>query len=121
MKIDLGMADDAVLAELGRRVERLRLERNITQEQLAREAGIARGTLVRLESGEPVRTTALLRILRALALLDHVELLVPEPLPSPIARLRLEGRQRQRASSSRSDDGQTAPWTWGDEPPTAEQ
>jgi Predicted transcriptional regulators len=96
------MTDASVLSEIGRRIERLRLERNLTQEQLAAEAGISRTALVRLESGKSGRTASLLRVLRALGLLDRVEQLVPEPLPSPIERLRLQGRQRQRARETRS-------------------
>jgi putative transcriptional regulator len=107
------MTDAVVLSEIGQRLERLRLERNITQAELARQAGISRRTLVRLEQGEElVGAAALLRVLRALGLLGQVEQLVPEALPSPIEQLRLQGRRRQRASGSKRDDV-AAPWTWG--------
>ncbi len=106
------MTDAAVLSEIGQRVERLRLQRNITQAALAREAGISRRTLVRLEQGEEgVSATTLLRVLRALGLLEHVEQLVPEALPSPLEQLRSQGRRRRRASGSKRDDV-AAPWTW---------
>ncbi len=39
------------LLELGKEVKRLRKERNITQENLARTAGISRATLSKLENG----------------------------------------------------------------------
>ena len=112
MKITSLMTDTAVLAEIGQRVERLRLEHNITQAELAREAGISRRTLVRLEQGEErVGAATLLRVLRALSLLEGVEQLVPEGLPSPIEQLRTQGRRRQRATGSKRDDV-AAPWTW---------
>ncbi len=115
------MTDTAVLSEIGRRLERLRLERNITQEELARVAGISRRTLVRLEQGEElVGAAALLRVLRALGLLEHMEQLVPEAPPSPIQQLRLQGRRRQRATGSKRDDV-AASWTWGDEPSPEER
>ncbi len=112
MKITPLMTDAAVLAETGSRIERLRLERNITQDALAREAGISRRTLVRLEQGEErVGASTLLRVLRALGLLERLDQLVPDALPSPIEQLRSQGRQRQRATGSRRDDT-SAPWTW---------
>jgi transcriptional regulator with XRE-family HTH domain len=115
MRITPSMTDAAVLSELGRRLERLRLERNITQETLATEAGISLRTLARLERGEEaVGATTLLRVLRALDLVDRVEQLVPEPLPSPIEELRSRGRRRQRATGEQRG-GATIPWTWDDE------
>ena len=112
MEITPLLTDAAVLAEIGSRIERLRLERNITQHALAREAGISRRTLVRLEQGEErVGAATLLRVLRALGLLEQVEQLVPDALPSPIEQLRSQGRRRQRATGSKRDDV-AAPWTW---------
>ncbi len=112
MKITFSLTDTAVFAEIGSRIERLRLERNITQAELAREAGISRRTLVRLEQGEDgVSAATLLRVLRALGLLEHVDQLVPDALPSPIEQLRSQGRRRQRARGSKRDDV-AAPWTW---------
>ena len=112
MQITSLMTDAAVLAEIGGRIERLRLARNITQHELAREAGISRRTLVRLEQGEErVGAATLLRVLRALGLLERLEQLVPDALPSPIERLRSQGRQRQRATGVKRDDT-AAPWTW---------
>ena len=51
MKITPLLTDAAVLAEIGSRVERVRLERNVAQAELAREAGISRRTLVRARAG----------------------------------------------------------------------
>jgi transcriptional regulator with XRE-family HTH domain len=112
MKITPLLTDAAVLAEIGQRIERLRLERNITQAGLAREAGISRRTLFRLEQGEErVGAATLLRVLRARGLRERLEQLVPDGLPSPIEQLRSEGRKRQRATGSKRDDT-AAPWSW---------
>ena len=112
MRITSLLTDTAVLTELGSRIERVRLERNITQAALASEAGVSRRTLVRLEEGEEgVSAATLLRVLRALGLLEHVDQLVPDELPSPIQHLRSQGRRRQRASGSKRDDT-AAPWSW---------
>lgn len=108
-------SDQAVLEELGRRLARYRLNRNLTQEALATEAGISTPTLHRMEHGHSSQTSNLVRVLRALDLLENLDALVPEPVASPVQQLRLEGRTRQRASSKRSRSGGGEPWSWGDD------
>jgi transcriptional regulator with XRE-family HTH domain len=51
MKITKQTTDDAVLAELGTRLARIRLERNLPQGQLAKQAGVSKRTVERLEAG----------------------------------------------------------------------
>jgi hypothetical protein len=50
-----------------------------------------------------------------LNLIERFDLLVPEPLPSPIEQLKLQGRQRRRASSARVQDPTPQKWQWGDD------
>ena len=54
MVIRSSLSDGAVLEELGRRLEAIRLGRNQTQAQLARQAGVSKRTIERLESGAVV-------------------------------------------------------------------
>lgn len=117
MQIKNSNTDDAVLEELGKRLARTRLERNLTQAQLAHEAGLAPLTVLRLERGDAVRLPSLIRVLRVLGLLDALDRLIPEPAPSPIELVKLQGRQRQRASGARASSRPTAKgaWHWGDE------
>ena len=64
------MSDEALLQELGQRIARLRLERNLTQAQLADQAGISKRTLEHLEAGAAAAQLSLfLRVLRQLDLL----------------------------------------------------
>jgi transcriptional regulator with XRE-family HTH domain len=139
------LTDEAVLSELGARLERTRLERNLSQRELAAEAGVERKAVQRLEAGEPVKLTSFIRVLRALALLDALDALVPEPLPSPIELLKLRGKRRRRASGTRGKNKKTPragksektspaprgeeipsaqeatlPWRWGDETPVVD-
>ncbi len=121
MKIEGYLTDESVLSELGARLERIRLERNLTQRELAVRAGVAYKAIQRIEAGESVKLTSFIRVLRGLGLLDALDRLVPEPTPSPIELLKLHGRRRQRASGARrkSAPGRdpTTPWHWGDETP----
>ncbi len=104
---------DAVLQELGRRIERLRLARDLSQEVLAQQAGIGRATEQRIEAGAPVKTTALIKVLRALDRLDVLDEVLPERVQSPLAELeRQQAHERRRASGLRRPAGD---WTWGDD------
>mgnify|MGYP001814951743 FL=1 len=111
MIIENDMSDTAVLVALGQRIARYRLNRNMTQAALAREAGISLPTVQRLEGGHSTQATNLIRVLRALQLLENLDVLVPEPAISPLQQARMQGKIRQRASSPRSRKPAT-PWTW---------
>lgn len=117
MNITSQITDETVLAELGRRVERLRLDRNLTQDQLAKEAGISRPTLERIESGGVAKLPAFIRVLRALDVLDALDSLLPMPAPSPIEQLERRGRQRQRARPAKTSvnghEKDSRSWEWG--------
>jgi len=116
------MTDSAVLTEIGSRLARLRLQRNLTQAQLAREAGVSTRTLIRLENGESSQVTNLIRVVRALGLLGNLDAFIPQPLPSPIAQLRSRAKERRRASpeaQTQKKGGPSTRWTWGDESSTA--
>lgn len=124
MRFDDRLTDDAVLHELGRRVERQRIGRNRTQEELAYEAGVGRATVQRLERGQTVQTSSLIKLLRALELLGSLEVALPEVGALPLAELKRQQRgerRRVRARTSRRSDGkggesERAPWGWGEEP-----
>lgn len=115
--------DTTLLSELGQRLARLRLDRNLSQDDLAREAGVSKRTLHRMEHGHSAQMTNWIRVLRALDLLGNLEQFLPAPAPSPMQQLKLQGKLRRRASSSSvapaqpHDQGapKPRPWTWGDD------
>lgn len=115
MPIQRLMSDEALLQELGRRIARLRLERNLSQAQLAEQAGISKRTLERLEAGAvSTQLSLFLRVLRQLDLLERLELLLPEPQPSPLALLEQQRATRKRASRRRTTNPpSTSTWSWG--------
>jgi transcriptional regulator with XRE-family HTH domain len=114
MKIQTDSSDAAVLLELAERLTRARLGANLTQAELAREAGVSKRTIERLEAGQSTQLGNLLRVLRALRLLGNVDALLPDSAPSPVEQLRLGGRQRERARGGSVVQG-AKPWTWGDD------
>jgi transcriptional regulator with XRE-family HTH domain len=116
MNINNTLRDDVVIEEVGRRLEAIRLGRNQTQAQLATQAGVSKRTIERLESGAvAVQLSGLVRVCRALDLLDRFDAFLPEPLVSPIALMKLRGRSRRRASGRPAPGPAPKSWTWGDE------
>ena len=95
------MSTAAILAEMGLRFARARLNKNISQAELAREAGIARKTLSNLENGTAVDVTTLIGVLRALELLDSLESMLPVEQVSAMELARLGGKTRARAGRAR--------------------
>ena len=94
-----GMSDKAVLREIGSRLKRRRLRRNLTQQKLAHLAGISRQTISDMEVGNPFGVMTLLQVLRALKSLESIDAFLPDPGISPLQLARMRGRERQRASS----------------------
>lgn len=118
MNISKNVSDDAILVELGRRLAQIRLERNLTQARLAGEAGVSKRTVERLETGAvATQLSGFIRVCRVLDVLERFNALLPEPVASPIAQLKLRGRQRQRAHASSTTVKPSAKkWRWGNEP-----
>jgi transcriptional regulator with XRE-family HTH domain len=116
MKIAREATDEFVLRQLGGRLAELRLERDLSQAQVANQAGVSKRTVERLESGSVgTQLSGFIRVCRALDLLGGFELLVPEPVASPIAQLKLRGRKRKRASGKPLTKASAKGWQWGDE------
>ena len=111
MKINDNLSDAIVLEELGQRIARYRLNRNMTQGALATESGVSTPTVQRLENGQSTQASNLIRILRTLKLLENLDALVPEPAVSPMQQARMQGKTRQRASSPRKQQAPSR-WTW---------
>ena len=115
MNIRPEFSDEVVLQEIGERLARTRLERNLTQASLAKTAGISKRTLERLESGAAsTQLTTFIRVCRALDLLQRFDTFLPMPLASPVEQVKLHGRKRKRASGTRIEKTRNKKWTWGE-------
>ena len=69
-----------------------------------------------MESGATsTRLSGFLRVCRVLGVLDRLDLLLPEPAPSPIEQLKMHGKKRQRVRPRKNERGTKSEWTWGEE------
>ncbi|MFA5781319.1 MAG: helix-turn-helix transcriptional regulator [Bacteroidales bacterium] len=92
------MADPAIVKEICNSIKQMRLNKNLSQDELAQRSGINRTTISRMESGRAATLLTLVQVLRALDKLDVFNLFWEEPEISPMQLLRLQEQQRRKAS-----------------------
>lgn len=112
MKISKILTEDAILAEIGQRVARRRLDFQLTQADVAEQAGVAKRTVERIEAGASAQMSSFVRILRVLDLLPGLDRMTPEAAPRPMNLLKQKGKVRQRASRRRASEQPGKPWSW---------
>ena len=112
MKISKTLADDAILAEIGERITSRRLDLQLTQADVAEQAGVAKRTVERIEAGASAQMSSIIRILRVLDGLPGLDRMIPEAGPRPMDLLKRKGKVRQRASRRRRTDRTDEPWSW---------
>lgn len=96
------MSDKAIVQRICLQLRQLRLDQNITQEELANRSGLGRATISRIEKGKAVSLLTLIQVLRALNhlnLLDAFQNVSPEI--SPLQLLKEQKAPRYRASRNR--------------------
>ncbi|RUO20138.1 helix-turn-helix transcriptional regulator [Aliidiomarina haloalkalitolerans] len=99
----------AILAELGQRLKQARLNKNLTQEDVAKKVGVARRTVVEAEKGH-ARLETFVAILQVLGVAEQLENFLPEQDLSPLEILKLKGKKRQRASGQVDDSEDMEQW-----------
>ena len=106
--------DNNVLVMLGQRLAGRRIAKDLTQAELAREAGIGTSTVERMEAGRSTQVVNLVRVCRVLGLLDDLLGAIPEPGLRPMDLLALKAKSRRRVRNE-PDNEERPPWRWEDE------
>jgi transcriptional regulator with XRE-family HTH domain len=113
-KIDFSFANSHQIEKfLGDRIANIRLAHNMTQAELASNAGVSTRTINRLENGDGVSLDTFIRVLKAINLQDNLKNFLPDLSVRPIERVRLGGRERKRARPVKTNRKEST-WTWGD-------
>jgi len=73
-----------VQKELGTRIHNKRVSMSLTQKDLADKSGLSLRSINNIEQGKETNFSSILRILLAFNLLNNVEYLLPDELPSPL-------------------------------------
>lgn len=90
-----------LLRHLGAQLRQMRLNKNLTQKELAEVAGLARSTISKLENDGDATLSTLVQVLRALDKLEILNHFITEAPVSPLQIAKLKGKARQRASGDR--------------------
>lgn len=116
LSIDYALANsEQIVRDLGARLERIRLSRNLTQAELADEAGVSKRTIMRLERGVGPTLDTFIRVLLALGMSSNLAALLPDADVRPMERVLNRGRERQRARRATPKAKPATPFRWGDE------
>jgi putative transcriptional regulator len=95
----------AIAEELGERLKQARLNADMTQVEVAEQAGISRKAVLNAEKGK-VQLETMIAIMGALRLTGQLNNFLPIQDISPIQLAKLQGRKRQRASGQKSSTEQ---------------
>ena len=95
------MSDKAILSQLGAQLKQMRLNKNITQLQMSKIAGLSRSAISTMENDGNGSMISFVQVLRALEKLEILNHFITEAPVSPVQIAKLHGKQRQRASMKR--------------------
>jgi len=98
------MSDNALSETIGNFVKYHRLNQNITQEEVAKAAGISRSTLSLLEKGQKITLNSLIKVLRVFDLLYIMDVFKVKEEINPIEYAKLQKNKRKRAASLRKNN-----------------
>lgn len=95
------MSSIAIAEELGNRLRQLRLNADLTQSEIASRTGLSRKTILNAENGK-VQLKNMVAILVSLDMVEQLNMFLPEQNISPLQLAKLKGKERQRASKSKT-------------------
>jgi transcriptional regulator with XRE-family HTH domain len=108
------MSDLAIATELVTCLRKIRLQQNLTQEQLAEKAGLSRSAISEMENGKTA--TSFLTIIQLLKALQQLYLLDNWQIAgqiNPIQMTKLTGMKRLRAAkTARKPSKEESEWEW---------
>lgn len=107
--------DAAIATKLGGFLRQIRMEQNLTQENLALNAGLSRSAIYEMENGKCA--TSLLTIVQVLRALEHLHLFdtwKTTETSNPLLRVQMPDKKEVRASAKviHEHKGEENEWEW---------
>ncbi len=94
------MSDDRLLLFIGEFIRHHRLEQNITQSSLAKNAGLSRSTISLIENGQSTSLICIIKVLRILDLLYVLDSFKILNSISPMELIKLQKNKRKRSTGN---------------------
>ncbi|MEA1911784.1 MAG: helix-turn-helix transcriptional regulator [Spirochaetota bacterium] len=104
--------DIQILAALGARIRKRRININLSQIALAEKSGISRRTVQAIEMGNSISMDKFIAILRSLDSLDGLDNFLPEVEISPLLLAKHKGKERKRAYKTTEVREKDGDYTW---------
>lgn len=108
------LSNSEIEKELGKRIKARRIDRQLSQADVAEHSGLSRRTITSIENGGGSTLSTLIAVLRALNSLETLDGFLPDPGPSPMDAIKLREQPRKYAYKPRKPTKEN-PWKWGDE------
>lgn len=102
-----------ILENIGNEIRTTRIDKALSQKDLANLSGVSFSTITRLEQGESVSLENFIKVLKALELANNLNLVIPEKkeiaesIWNPV-------KKRKRVSSKQKEEQNEIEWEWGD-------
>ena len=90
------LSNPELLSLIGERLREWRIKKGFTQNELLKLTGLSRGTIQNLEAGTNADLNTVLAVLRALDLIDNLNLFLPEPEPTIESLKEIQNTPSQR-------------------------
>lgn len=97
-------SDKSLMEQIGRYVKQQRIQKGLTQTELAAQAAMSRSTLSLMERGENIVLLNLIKVLRVLDLLYVFSAFKTPTIISPFVLAEAERKQRKRVRNKNSTD-----------------
>jgi transcriptional regulator with XRE-family HTH domain len=111
MNTKMEISDQYILQQIGNYVRHSRQQKQLTQKELAQQAGISRSTLSLIERGEAATTLTLIQILRILNQLQVFDAFKVIEEVSPLDLLNKSKPKRQRVrKTKRNNEANDLEW-----------
>lgn len=102
MRVNQIDSDSTVLTELGRRIALQRIMFGLTQQEASEKAGIALRSWIKMEQGADVKLSTIIRMCRALQIMDNLNVLLIDATPSELEYLVGPSGKKRRVKRSKA-------------------
>lgn len=99
------LSPEELVSALGENIRALRLQKNLTQQALAAQAGVSMSALRHLESGQGANLATLIRVVRSLDRQEWLQNLAPRVTINPL-HMTPPHATRRRARKKRNAHGE---------------
>lgn len=105
--------DEEIIKELARRYEKMRIYKELSDEDVSQNGGVSKDAIYRMKRGENISLTNFIRILRGLSELDALDNTIRE-----VQELSLEDmfyKKKVKKRIFKKTKGKDTDFKWGDE------